>query len=888
MDLAIKLYAGAQFERLSSLQVDVPLMLSHLVVVRPAELSGPHGASNGKASVGGGSSGSVPANSLSPPMFAVSTEWTHVVAGSPYPQPQPPAFAFMVAEQDSLRRTLKWFRMCKRENVWFARSRHGGALVPNDSWQAISSLRRPETLQQYCSLFFGAHAAAAAARVEDEDEEASASARPSPQLPRHVPVLFVSELQQLVAGTASFVHAIEGISSAADSAGLAAAVDAIAAGATSVDVAAVVQARELNARLPQLHLQPGQLVRVIVIGRVRNVHKVLPNAGTIAVDRQLRSSGDWAVNKGAAAPSVVGSSNVGDEPMPAGSAVVGAAAASVAAVDAEAASAAEAVNLESAAAAAAAEAVELEFAAAAAATAAAEAAAAAAAGEAEAAAATATEAAAAAAAEGREPSSADAAAPASSATVVKAGDAGGEVGTVSVGRKSGVASKLALEAAWFLNYHGHRDRVASALGRVWTDVVAPDAEALAVSGAKEKRLRKAPVKDKADAEAAVAGEGSGAKQGAAAGKEPERPKGKPRKGRAAPAAPAADAAFAPASAVSGAAPKKAKQGKGAASDAATAAGTEAAQDAVAAAPPELDVAPVTDVALVSQPALELLSRLAAEAAVGGDKASWKRALATALTAPELRGVSGKLIRSEMARARKAASMAGGATSTAAVAASGPAAAGNDGPSSLEFLVDALHDALDDPLDDHGPSMDLFAGLHEGEAVAEYASALQTAGAVPADALMPFVLLLQDSAARATDDAFPLFLHPSALLPHEPALPPSFFPSDAGDGVVASSAAAAAAAAVPDRETTFLRRFFPPGAPSSAQALEQYLQEGTEGGEPRRFAFCLTVHQRSVTALDRTVASAGYLPAASAPASSARRAVVRVEAVYEMRPDGWGV
>ena len=123
------------------------------------------------------------------------------------------------------------------------------------------------------------------------------------------------------------------------------------------------------------------------------------------------------------------------------------------------------------------------------------------------------------------------------------------------------------------------------------------------------------------------------------------------------------------------------------------------------------------------------------------------------------------------------------------------------------------------------------------------------------------------------------MHPSALLPHAPDLDSSVL----SDGTT------------PDACLNLLRSFFPPTPASYDRgAFGDYATSG------RRFAVCLTVHQRTVDVPDADVPSGLHLPRArlkdqfgpEAEASahrrlpfigrvSARRATVRVEAIYEV-------
>jgi hypothetical protein len=197
--------------------------------------------------------------------------------------------------------------------------------------------------------------------------------------------------------------------------------------------------------------------------------------------------------------------------------------------------------------------------------------------------------------------------------------------------------------------------------------------------------------------------------------------------------------------------------------------------------------------------------------------------------------------------------------------------------------------------------------------------VKTPGAVAADededAPLPTPLLVMTIADPAVpSDRTRVLLHGSSLLPHHPPLAP--LPD-------------------PDPVVSFLREFFPPSAPrTDLDAFAQWIMDKEEG---RTFAFCLLVHLRGFDAPEAAApvtagraatgggagagaggggAGAGAAAGAGAgkkkkvarddddmevedgagvlatgpPSSSARlrQAIVRVEAIYEVREDGTAV
>lgn len=146
----------------------------------------------------------------------------------------------------------------------------------------------------------------------------------------------------------------------------------------------------------------------------------------------------------------------------------------------------------------------------------------------------------------------------------------------------------------------------------------------------------------------------------------------------------------------------------------------------------------------------------------------------------------------------------------------------------------------------------------------------------------FAAYASAGASPAPRASINLLLHPSALLPHEPELPLSLLASgDPADGVAGQQQ--------PDTALNLIRAFFPP-----TPALDRDAFAGYVSG--RRFAFCLSVHQRSRDIPDVDVPSGLALPRpldaqhCADPDGrrmpfvervSARRATVRVEAVYEV-------
>jgi hypothetical protein len=378
--MAVKVYGCSRFDALAHLEADLPVLLTHLLLVRPAPVVVPVpglrlGAAASVAAAAGGDA------SDAGPVYGVTSEYGGLFVGSPFPQPHPPAMAYMTAGHSSLKRTLHWFKKCHSEGIWFPVGPARMALRWLEDWPAVSSLTRPPTLQQYASLLWGGYGAAAAvggAIVPASRWQSIAGAA----LPAHVPILTAGELGALLQAGPALRRAYMRVN-AAGAAGIPAAPGALqstlallttggggagsaaagsssstSASSSSVGVSASAVGGAQQAPLSSspsatlaaavLALQPGQLLRVLVPGRIRTIHKLDLTPDLIDADRAVRAAAATAAAAAAATAAAAASSDATAAGAGGASAGAGAAASSVggSAAAAQAGEDAEALEVE--------------------------------------------------------------------------------------------------------------------------------------------------------------------------------------------------------------------------------------------------------------------------------------------------------------------------------------------------------------------------------------------------------------------------------------------------------------------------------------------------------------------------------------------------------------
>jgi len=242
--------------------------------------------------------------------------------------------------------------------------------------------------------------------------------------------------------------------------------------------------------------------------------------------------------------------------------------------------------------------------------------------------------------------------------------------------------------------------------------------------------------------------------------------------------------------------------------------------------------------------------------------------------------------------------AGGAPRPLAIAASMP----------VRDAVLRLGEALDDADDDTGSPIAVLRHPHQE------LPAVEVEAGEPSDPPvdLPHSALWIELASVDGRATMPLLLNSSALLPQFPALRASVREERApaaagvgGGGGAGSGASSSAQAAQPaaakrqrgeaptgrllwDADASHLRAFFPPAAPRGREELVRYICDPT-----RRFAFCVTVQQRPndlcicpATGLMYSAdALAGMDPEQRLAMLGRRPPTVRIEAIYELGPNG---